>query len=706
MKKFILLINLLLATDLNAQKISGYVLDSRTEDPLIGAHVMSASSWQIGATTDIKGYFEFSLPDSVDDLKQIIVTYVGYREKVISRDFSSELIVLLDPSSKQMEAVTVTESPLFAEEFAMEKIERLEVYKNPSAKGDALLAVNAMPSSTTLDESANISFRGSSPAQTGIFFNGVPVYDAVRFSQLNGIGTFSLFNTEILKQIQVFPGNPPLEFGNVSSGLIAIETSDEIPKASTTSLAVSLANLGVNHKRKIGKRSALMIYSNYQPSEVLRGLNERALDDIKSFESVDLGLHFVRNQEDGSKIKVFNYSLLEGYEVNFQSPTFNGIYDQSRRKNITIANYFKPLKEGVFEVNSGYTYTDMDFMFSRSDYNVRTHHVYSSINYQREKKRSGIKAGLTYDGAFQDFQGIVPAVEYAIGVDDPHMEVGSNTDRVLLEPYFSYKYIPSKIISFGYALRTNLPVHNGPTYLSYQSNVRYDPKNDHDFKWSRGVQHQLDLPQQGGGRVFYKSTQMSLDHNYSGKKLKNSNSLFYKKIESGDQVDKIYGMESSLTWYFNSTSFLEVSYTGLEVESIKNEQEIKSPFDLNYFIRVAGEWALPRFWTIGFRGLFRQGSYFSPLQSVSFDDQLEVFRPVFANPADRERLPSYNLVDLNISKLVPVNEHMMMVFFASAANIFDFENVRDYTYNFDYSQRSRQLFSQRTFYFGVQINFQ
>jgi len=44
----------------------------------------------------------------------------------------------------------------------------VEIYLNPSSKADPLLAVNSLPSATTLDESANISFRGRSPAETGI----------------------------------------------------------------------------------------------------------------------------------------------------------------------------------------------------------------------------------------------------------------------------------------------------------------------------------------------------------------------------------------------------------------------------------------------------------------------------------------------------------------------------------------------------------
>ena len=199
--------------------ISGRVLDAVTQESLPGANVYALGPTGETAAAPTSRERSRSPLRPTDSL---MVTFVGYQEQLVPADPTNPvLVVKMVAFAPDMETVTVRASSLAAEEFSIKKIEQLEIYTNPNAKADPLLAVNSLPAATTLDESANISLRGSSPAQTGIFLNDVPVYDAVRFAQLNGIGTFSIFNASIIQALQVFPSNPPLEFGNTSAGLIS-----------------------------------------------------------------------------------------------------------------------------------------------------------------------------------------------------------------------------------------------------------------------------------------------------------------------------------------------------------------------------------------------------------------------------------------------------------------------------------------------------
>jgi hypothetical protein len=73
----------------------------------------------------------------------------------------------------------------------------------------------------------------------------VPVNDAIRYSQLNGIGTFSIFNTAMINNVRVYPGNPPLEYGNSTSGIIALQTDEIIPTHNAATLSLTLASLAL-----------------------------------------------------------------------------------------------------------------------------------------------------------------------------------------------------------------------------------------------------------------------------------------------------------------------------------------------------------------------------------------------------------------------------------------------------------------------------
>jgi len=59
---------------------------------------------------------------------------------------------------------------------------------SPVSQGDPLKAITILPASTTTNETANPSLRGSSADRTRVILNGVPIYKPVRASQLNNQG--------------------------------------------------------------------------------------------------------------------------------------------------------------------------------------------------------------------------------------------------------------------------------------------------------------------------------------------------------------------------------------------------------------------------------------------------------------------------------------------------------------------------------------
>ncbi len=691
-----------------AQIIQGLVVDESDNQPLIGAHVMVRDNWRIGSVTDINGHFLFSIPDTLSSPVQIIITFIGYKEKVIGVFSNNEdpVEIRMKPSANEIEAVVISDNPLFAEQFSVREISRLEVYKNPSAKADVLLAVNSLPSSTTLDESANISFRGSSPAQTGIFLNGVPIYDAVRFSQINGIGTFSIFNTSIINEINVFPANPPLEYGNTSSGLIAVDTRTRHPEVNTTSAIISMANYGIETSRRVGENLSFTLYTNFQPSTLIKSVNSEALKNINSFNSYDFGVHSVYTGSEGGVIKVFNYTLLEGYNVKYRHSSYIGKFIQKRNRNMTVATYYRPMGRGIFTWNSGYSFSRIGFSFSQFDYRIGKENIYSGISYQLEGERAGMKLGFAYDQEQESFRGLVPVFDYALGEQNPSFPVRQTSLRVVAEPFLSINYHPWKSLTINHSMRTNIPVYKSPTYLSYQTSLAVALKDDHSIKLSGGAYNQLDQTTFNSDLIHYNTQQVSVDHQYRGSRIESTNSLFAKKSDNGQILDKIFGIETAWKWKAKRGSFFEIAYTGLNVNSTNGEVALRSPYDLNYFIRVSSEWALRSNWTIGTRGLFRQGTFFRPLQSASFNPELNVYQPIFADQGFERRFPAYQILDISLSKLLSISEHVLIILFANVSNIFDARNVRDYSYNEDYTRRIPELFSRRAVYFGVQLNFQ
>jgi len=693
----------LVGIELKAQSITGNVVDAQSMEPLIGANLYSKSDWKTGTSTGLEGEFTLRLRQVPDTL---IVSFIGYSEKeVIINQDDSPLYIELKPSEINMAEVVIKGEKLIAEEFTYKKVNRMDIYTNPSAKADPLLAVNSLPSSTTLDESANISFRGSSPAETGIFMNNVPIYDAVRFSQLNGIGTFSIFNTSIVDEMLVFPGNPPLEYGNTTSGLIAIQTTEAIPEHSTNMATLSLASFGLQTSRPINEKTGINIFSNYQPSAIIRGLNYEAMKDIKKFQANDLGVNIIHKGTKNTVFKIFNYSLYEKYTYHFVAPTFDGSFYQQKMRNFTVTNWRKSFKQHQFTVNSNLSFSQANFSYAETDIDINNNDFFLSTNYQYSADKYDIKTGLTYDFRNQQFDGTFYRFDYAIGEGFPTENNKTNQDLHRPEAYLYGKYYVGNWI-FGAGLRKNLPVDKQQHYLSSQLNTKFTINERSSVTAALGQYNKYSLSQnESADATLIKSDQLSIDYTYSSQPLSLSISTFRKETQHQNASTTVNGLE-----FFVKSTLLknitgQASFTFIDGETTHNESSYPSTYDLDYFVRGNLKYQFNSYWSITGNFLLRDGRYYHPLETAVYDAGMEVYRPSFVPNSQQERQPDYQIIDISISRLIPIKENLNMIAFASVSNITNHKNIRDYTYNFDYSKRKENLFTQRSIYFGAVINF-
>ncbi len=686
------------------QSVKGTITDTSSGEVLIGASLYLKSDWRKGTSTDVNG--QFSL-EGIDIGDTLMVSYIGYREQLYIITDLQHIQIDLEPVVMNMTEVVVEAEYLVAEEFTYKKVNRLDIYMNPSAKADPLLAVNSLPSSTTLDESANISFRGSSPAGTGIFFNNVPIYDPVRFSQLNGIGTFGIFNTAIVDEMLVFPGNPPLEYGNTTSGLIAIKTTEEIPETASNTVTLSPASFGFMTSRPLGDKNALAVFSNYQPSGILKAMNASALEDIESFRSADLGINFMHRFNETSVFKLFNYSLTEGYDFNYQSPTFNGTFRQNKRRNFTVANFRKKTGRSQFTLNSNTSFSNAEFGFADMDIAIDNFDVFFSANYQYRHSKFNAKTGITVDYRNQRFEGTYYTFDHAEGPGFPTTTSEGTNDINRPELYLYTKYYPRENVVLGGGIRKNLPGDGQRHYLSGQLNVKVEPGQATSLIVAWGKYHKYALPQNDTETSFLiESDQISADLNWKKDRLRFSSSLFGKRTRDHAGTTELIGFEAFVSGNLTPKLSGQLSYTLINgTTTTKEKLEYPAAYDLNYFIRGNLNYQFSGYWSVNGMFIFREGPFHRPVTGASFDPSLEVFEPTYAAWTEQQRRSGYSTVDLSFNRLIPVREKLSIIVFGTCNNILNIKNIRTYTYDFDYTTREAEYFSRRTVYFGAVINF-
>lgn len=686
--------------------IKGNIIDKETKEVLPGANIFLQNDWNIGATSNENGLFllEVTQENKSDTL---IVSFIGFREAhfPLSDYIGKNATIELEPFAQLLRESVVTARRIIAEEFSVKQMKQMDIYLNPASKVDPLLAINAMAASTTIDESANISLRGSRPDETGIYLNDVPVYDAIRFSQLDGVGTFSIFNTDVIERMHVFAGNPPVEYGNTASGLVSLQTHNNIPVEPLNTIALSLANIGGLTSRKIGDKSAIIAFGNYQPSAIFTGLNQESMQDLKKFNSTDLGLHAIHNFNDDVRIKVFNYSNKEGYEFNQNNPSHNGVFGMNKLRNYTIANFIKQNTNSELTVNGGYNISRESFKYSITDITINKQDVYFSTSYQYFFDKLTVKSGISVDYRENDSKGTKAMYYYAQDINHPKFSFDTFESYFLPEAYLYGKYKLNSKLIIGTGLRKNVKIDDQPDYLSYQANVSYRINNTHSFNLSGGHYNKLSMPNAESYEItLYESNQLSLDYAIKSKRIEIQSALFTKNTNHGNYTDLAKGVEFYAKINIKPIE-LQFSFTAIDAEIKEGAESHPSRYDLGYFVRSVLKYTLMENFEISAIYIFRQGNHYLPVNGSYFEPSLQVYSPTYSDWSESERLPNYHKIDISISKYWVVNSNLALVLFANGSNILNTKNVREVNYNSDYSTSFNELYSERVFYFGVSFMF-
>ena len=286
--------------------LHGIITDGQNGETLIGANIFLASDFSIGSQTDLDGQFSIKTEIASGTL---VVSYIGYEDQMIPfKNEGKTIQIKMTPKATLIETVVVRGDKLTGQVFAVEKIGKLDIYLNPSSQADALKAVQSNPAATTVDETANVSLRGSPASETGVFLNNVPLNDVVRLDQSNGVGQFSIFNTSTIESVSVFASNPPLEFGNATSGVVALYTDDELPETAN-SISLNLVGIGLSGSRKIGQKTSLTAFTNWNKPYLLKKVNPEGLEDLSTFNTLDVGTYGIHQFNANWHLKFFNYAI-------------------------------------------------------------------------------------------------------------------------------------------------------------------------------------------------------------------------------------------------------------------------------------------------------------------------------------------------------------------------------------------------------------
>lgn len=612
--------------------LTGTVQDEEGS-PIFAANVYVKSTPQKGVVTDFSGNFSLALRNLEDTL---VISFISYETQEISLktlNFNEEIVVVLAEKSHSLQEVILKPKHPISEPFAITKMDILEdVYLNPTAQGDPLKAIANLPSSTTIDETANPSLRGSSADRSRVVLNGVPIYKPVRASNIiNNQGFFSLFNPEIIEKQYVYASNPPLTFGNTSAGLVEIQTKQNL-EANQLQFSAGLLNTGFFLSQKIKKDiSFIQVYGNYQFSDAFTGIQEDKLPNIKNFYATDAGINFHSKVGKRGEFNSFSYFIDESFSGVNQLFTYKGDVATSKKRLFTVNNFKYYFQESVLSINSGINNSTENYEFGNLDSEQNTRQVYTSIDYKWHiLETTNLQFGVSHDYHQNKFKDSVPTFYYALSPTSPGYFSKTNIDNHILETYLYTIWDINDKFTFSSGMRSNLPLGSQEYYFSSQLGLKYHVNKKQWFLISGGKYRSYSIPNFNIKHYnLLKSYQAAVDYTHESENTLLKAAAYFKN-EKGKQMSNnffntgkinTFGLELSIVHAFSKHLKVSFSNSFINQKITVSEKNYPGANDFDYLIRASVQYANPKLFTLALTYTGRPGTFYNNITGSIFDTQ-------------------------------------------------------------------------------------
>lgn len=374
----------------NDNNVKGFVYEKSTGEPMMFCNVYLKGT-TIGASTDINGYFNITrIPDG-DYI--ICVTNLGYDTITENVKLRDNVILnkkyYLEESSVILEAVNVTADKIEARtetKTSVVNITPKTITKIPSMGGQADLAqyLQVIPGVVfTGDQGGQLYIRGGSPIQNKVLLDGMVVYNP-----FHSIGLFSVFDTDIIRNAEIYTGGFGAEYGGRISSVMDITTRDGnkkriAGKVGATTFGSKIMIEGPIKKAKTNddmSASFILSAKNSYLEQTSQTIYSGILDgETLPYNYTDLYGKISLNSPNGSKVNFFgfnfddnvnNYKSISEFGWNSYGAGANFVVIPSKTPvliegNLAFSDYTATLKENnnpnrsssINGFNAGFSFT-------------------------------------------------------------------------------------------------------------------------------------------------------------------------------------------------------------------------------------------------------------------------------------------------------------------------------------------------------------
>ncbi|HEX4886402.1 MAG TPA: TonB-dependent receptor, partial [Luteibaculaceae bacterium] len=429
--------------------VRGFVYDSKTGEPVIFTNVyLEGTSY--GIATDVNGYY--SLTQVKPGSYQLTVYTIGYEKYQQAITVEAGKIVNqkinLIPAAKDIGTVEISgerQENKTDVKMSVAKITPKEIKSLPSVGGEPDIAqyMQVLPGVIfTGDQGGQLYVRGGSPIQNKVLLDGMTIYNP-----FHSIGLYSVFDTDIIRNADVYTGGFGAQYGGRISSVIDITTRDGNKNRLSGKVnaspfgAKALLEGPLSKPKESGASSSFILSARnsylQQTSPVFFNYVNNNGEGLP-FNFSDLYGKISLGSGNGSKVNFFGFNFTD--RVRYQ-----GISDLGWNNFGAGANFVLVPAGNPVLIEGNFSYSDYRIGLNEpglADRSSRINGFNMGLDFTYYKGSNEITYGIQVLGFSTDFQFF----------NGPGRAVSQKENTTELAGYFSYKLV-SGLLVFEPSLR-------------------------------------------------------------------------------------------------------------------------------------------------------------------------------------------------------------------------------------------------------------
>ncbi|MGB8317221.1 MAG: TonB-dependent receptor [Ignavibacteriaceae bacterium] len=710
-----------------AGKVYGKIIDEEGK-PLAFVNVYLLNSLE-GTMSDENGNFSFFTKNK--GKAELVASLIGYKkyQEIINLSLPHDsILIVLSASAITTKEVIVTASSFSSEKEKGVVLTSMDVITTPGGAADIFQSLKTLPGLTQVSESAELYVRGGDPIETLVMLDQATINHPYTFESAYG-GIFSNINTNSIKGLYFSSGGFSAKYGNALSGVLELSTKN-IPELKEISLGISMASAELNGAIPFSNNFAVRFNGRQSFTQPIFWLNGEARDFTLMPVSKDLNSSFIYKYSNTGRIKFYSYFAEDKEGVNVAMPgyieSFNGTSGSSfynfQVSDIIFEKVITKTSISYNEFKNKWLLGILDYKRTDKNYKLRSDYEYTLT------KGIKLSAGFEIEKRNAAFLGVIPAEDYNLKSNAPSelLNAGFNVTRNGGYLEFEFKNLFNTdglfLIAGG---REDIIKPFNLNWFDPRINLGYKLDDKSTLNLAFGVFHQhpdprLYSPSDGNPNLKpMEAKHYILSYDY---KLSNNTNLriesYYKDYKYLPLEDKVLnynnngygfaeGMDILLKGNFlkSISGWISYGFINTKRKWMDYNNFCSSDYNITHNLSLVLKYNLNQSIQLGLTYKYASGKPFTPVIGANFNSYQNIYEPVYGN-TNSERLPSYQRLDLRITYLTQLFSNYFSVFYIEGLNILNINNIFDYSYNFNYTDKMKvtSYFGRRIFVMGMIFN--